>query len=185
MFRKIRPLIFVAGSLVSFGITETAGATLIGDQVRVTYLQNDAIIFGPLDAVVGDGVEFPGEISVDFGASRIDLSTENGLVFGTFDILFSDLDWIGEAGEIVGVEMTLDPELTGDVSFAPHSVTFSNTGGGPQNGGVFASFDLITRHTAVVPEPASIALFAAGITGLGLTGFGFTGRSYARRWRRT
>lgn len=168
MLRRLFSLIAFA-ALTSLGTTSQAHATLIGDEVRLSFVENGNITFGPAAAIVDDGIEFapPGGVSFDVSASRVDFLLDSVIVFGEIDYILSDLDWIGQPGEIVDVELTTDVGLDATASFTPDSVTLSITGGGVGQVTIFASIEIITQH-AEVPEPGSLALFSAGI---GLLGF--------------
>lgn len=160
-------------ALAFLGAAAPAQATLIGDEIQMTRFTPQGIDFGPVTAVVGDGPEFQISSSIfyDVSASRIDFiltetANPNGLFFGELDIVFSDLDWIGQPGEIVDIVLTTNPALSATASFTADSVTLEVTGGQVQ-ASTFASIELITRHVDV-PEPGSLALFTAGIGFLGL-----------------
>ncbi len=175
MFRKLRLKLLLMAGLMSFGVSGAANATLIGDEVTVAFVVDGVLVEGggPFTEIVGNGADpefnFGDETFVDVGASSI-LYTSDAVIFGGFELVLTDLDWTGESGEIVGVELTLAPNITGDASFTADSVTLSIIGGFLEGGiGVnkfLASIDIITEH-AVVPEPASLALFAAGLIGFG------------------
>ena len=55
-----------------------------------------------------------------------------------------------------------------DVSFDAHSVSLDI--GGNWSIGSFVRLDLVTRHAAAVPEPASLLTLAAGLLALGGAG---------------
>lgn len=165
------------GALIALAFLAAAApakATLVGDEIQFTrFNSNGDIVTGPDTAIVGEGPEFSFSTNIfyDVSASRIDFiltetANPNGLIFGSSMLVFSDLDWIGQPGVIVGIELTTVPAFDATASFTADSVTL-NVGGGQVQTSTYASIELITRH-AQVSEPGSLALFTAGIGFLGL-----------------
>ena len=168
-----------------------AYATLIGDTVTTSietpfpFSAATAESFWPttthqpsVSNTVGSGVEFfyaatqhqfP-YLKSDLSDSSITLSNAlaNGSTsFGLFALIsWTDLDWIGSTGEIVGFTLStvgtsnLD---SSDVAFGSNWVRLdiSNVGWSPNS---YATVDLITRHVGSVPDSGSTAI----LTGLGL-----------------
>ncbi|WP_218940278.1 PEP-CTERM sorting domain-containing protein [Denitrobaculum tricleocarpae] len=149
----------------------TAKATLIGDEVSLEIFSNGQSVLGPLTETVRGGVEFNprNRLTFDVGASSIEITSLIGPAgFATnIDFVFTDLDWVGEAGVIVDVLLN-SVQGIGSVSFTEDSVTFSVLEDDLVVPGVLASIELVTRHASVaVPEPATLALFGFGLAGLG------------------
>ena len=109
-------------------IPGTAKATLIGDEVNLEIFSNGQSVFGLLTETAGNGVEFNprNRLTFDVGASSIEIVSlvGPGRFATNVDFVFTDLDWVGEAGAIVDV--LLNPvQGIGSVSFTEDSVTFS------------------------------------------------------------
>lgn len=143
-----------------------AHATLIGDSVDLHVSEVGGGVLGPLTETVGAGVEYNlfDQVTIDVGASVIDFTVIDagvGSFVGSFDFLLSDLDWMDGNSIIAGVALTAFQGI-GSVAFTANSVTFSVLDGDPIANGALASIELMTRQVDV-PEPASLALFAAGL----------------------
>lgn len=168
MMKSFQRLAFAVAVALSATLPGTANATLIGDEVNLEVFSNGQSDSGLLTATVGDGVEFNPQnvLTFDVGASSIEIVSliPPARFSANVDFVFSDLDWVGEAGVIVDV--LLDPvQGIGSVSFTEDSVTFSVLERDRFNSGVLASIELVTRH-ASVPEPATLALLGLGLAGL-------------------
>ena len=172
-FTKFVGIAAVAGVCLS-GTPASAG--FLGHTVDADYRNPDLNSFYEdyPNAVVGAGVEFLalGFINVDLtdtdikfsyvGTSQFGPATFNGMVF--FDVL-------GTIDAITGVEVISSSfgVNASRVSFDADHV-FINWQGLPFSGletTLRVSFDAVTA-TPSVPEPASLTLIGAGLTGLGL-----------------
>jgi hypothetical protein len=107
-------------------------------------------------------------INVDIAAQSVWINQfpagGGGCCLNSWEIWLTDLDWVGMAGEIVGVEVAHD-DFGLNVTFGPDSVHFSFGGGIELPAqGLFAHVDLLTRH---VPEPTTMLLLGMGLLGLG------------------
>ena len=169
----------VAVTMLVFATT-SANASLIGDQINYEYLfPNTSSVFdqrfinvvaGNSDAVTSDLGTV--DLTVNPEGDSIELLlTQTGTppTFnpGTFNgARFSDLDWVGIPGEIIGVNLVTDfAGLTASrVSFTADSVSVNFVDLTMTQTTHFVSLQLETRH---VPEPASMALFGLGAAGLG------------------
>jgi len=167
-------------------------ATLIGDTVTAEVFGD--FHEGPEDAVV-NGFDFGDPDffdNPDFQFVVLDIAVfDQGAFFynileGTVEseetYLLTGLDWVGQSGEIVGIEefvwdnFSIDPVL----ATGPHSLSvtllsgteifpgtiFEGEGGGYSFDGGVVGVLLDVKHGAV-PEPSIIALFALGLLGLG------------------
>ena len=175
----------LGAALGTIALAGPAQATLIGQTVQLslggtisaTPNQTSAMVSagGPefvIDLFVGRAIE------IDVQDSFIDLHYNNvsnaGFGSGQFSITISGLTWAPDSGVVIGATV-LEFEDPSDPSpdlgpntatFTPSSVTLNVNG--DWEGQDRVRVDLITSHSQVLPEPASLALFGLSLLGLGV-----------------
>ena len=170
----------------------TAVASLIGDRIDFERVNGPPIPTNPYLGINYDAVQElvivgpewvdANGYTVDVGDSSIELLNQTTLSFlqWTFGAglspakwIWSDLEWVGEDGEIVGVSTSWSPNLVSNpesftVTHDAHSVTLEVTGGVGvrifRNG--WFKIDLEVEHSTI-PEPAPLALMGLGLAGIG------------------
>lgn len=164
----------LAAALI-IGATPAANASLIGDTVTVTNEFPLGTVTNTQLVVVTPGNEalsLGGAAFVDINAASIEIiwtrgvATRNGIFNG---YVFSDLDWLPDAGSIVGV--SLNTNIAGitlsDITFTTDSVAI-NVEGTSRTSDSFLDVLLTTTHGNRIPEPSTVLLFGIGLAGLGL-----------------
>jgi hypothetical protein len=174
-------LILVALAAVAVP-AERAGATLIGDEVQCAMAlathfcdPSSATVADPGDEfdIIQDGIPNIRALRANFSASQLELIWDVNLPVNN-EIQFSDLDWVGVSGVIVAVNLvgtsgpgTISGLTQANVNdVAAHGFDI-NLDGVTTDGGVIATFDIVTQH---VPEPGTAALLALGFVGVGFAG---------------
>lgn len=133
----------------SFGITNSAHGTLMGDSVAGSILNmrpNSSVIqFDPQSAVVGPGIEFVGkwlatvavfhmvwDVNVDIVGSTFqvgvfeitdDVNNLSSDPFPFFGIQLTDLNWNGLSDGILGVQQMSGGPGVNSILFTPNSIT--------------------------------------------------------------
>ncbi len=181
----IKKFAFAASVLGVFALTGPAHATLIGQTVQLslggtisaTPNQTSAMVSagGPefvIDLIVGRAIE------IDVQDSFIDFQYNNvsnaNFDTGNFSVTIGGLTWAPDPGVVIGAtvmefEDPSDPSPDlgpNTATFTPSSVTLNVNGN--WEGQDRVRVDLITSHSQVLPEPASLALFGLGLLGLGV-----------------
>lgn len=155
-------------------------ASLIGDEISLEWFFDvrGGSYDGPFTTIVtgddSDSIDFfsfndTKSFNVNPGSESIlitFLSTPNSFSTSSFNgLVISDLDWVvGGPGSIVGVN-AIDSEFTGfdpstDLSFTADSVSIDFAGFFiPENAEATLLLELNVTHDAVVPEPASLAVW--------------------------
>lgn len=175
------------GSILAAG---PARATLIGDfidfeRVNGPPIPGESIFYDAVQEEVIDGPEWTGfnGDQVDVADASITLrNVGNALFFFQWTFasglaparwIWSDLDWVGQEGEIVGVSASWTPNLVSNpenftLVHDAHSVTLEATHGAVTifPGGSF-TIDLEVEHTQAA-EPSTLFLFGIGIVAAAL-----------------
>jgi len=173
-------------------------AGLVGDDVKLTcsggnIVCDDSTDYGGETMATGTGSDGDFEFLVDaqglngsvmefdLGDSYIRMTNifrqdilvgEAGGVDSGPLFVFSDLDWLGLPGRIVGAQATISDRQLGDnftLSFTDDSVTLDFDG----EPGVTTRIDrnefiTVSLETEHIPAPATIGLFGLGLVGLGV-----------------
>ena len=189
-FKKATLTAVVAAAL-SLGLSLPANASLIGDTITITSMANFPVDTWTDIVVVGAGVElvggdasnhsntfqgqnfaalFPGD-SIDVGANSITFvyAALGGPSFPyAFIVDFSGLDWLPIAGTLQQVVVAGgDMGLVGSNISLIMASSFQFQGSVDLANGAKFTLDLTATHDEiVVPEPAALPLFAAGLMGL-------------------
>ena len=181
----IKKLAFAASVLGAFVLAGPAQATLIGQTVQLslggtisaTPNQTSATVSagGPefvIDLIIGRAIE------IDVQDSFIDFQYNNvsGAIFGTgnFSVTIGGLTWAPDPGVVIGATvMEFEDPRDPSPDFGPNTATFTPSSvtlnvNGDWEGQDRVRVDLITSHSQVLPEPASLALFGLGLLGLGV-----------------
>lgn len=184
----MKALTRILAVLVFTGWAGTTHAGLIGDTIQISEHLSTLPIYGygitdSNPTVVSPGVEsyltYFGDnaFALNVEAESISISTLSYTGFrlswhdGTRDldrfVTFDDLDWVGVAGSIIGVDLVTTGTILGlaldDIEFTANSISIDL---GDIAFGARASLrvNLITTH---VPTPATLTLFALGLAALG------------------
>ncbi len=176
MFGKLTKLLL----LTTLMLPLASHASLIGDSIDVSFTSPEGS-GSANDVEVTSGIEFEGPGFGLIEGEFLDITSDSiiAAVIEPFDpggavYEFTSLDWVGETGQIVGVELTLDGVVgleSSDVTFGDDfvrvDVTDVDKASDVDRG--FATIRLITQHQSTsVPEPTSLALLCGGFFGLGL-----------------
>ncbi len=160
---------FIVALAMVVGTPAVGIASLIGDEVNFQCTN-----CGPRtndDFVVVEGASELSlfnqlEIDVEAETLRVDWIFTSSSIISDLNLVWSDLDWVGSPGEIVGVHV--DPTSTwglgATVSFTADSVTLTNNNDRTVIPGDFWMARLEVNHS--VPEPSTYAMAAAALAGL-------------------
>lgn len=162
----MRRLIFLAAVCMAAG---SASASLIGDEIDArwqfeTVDQTTTYLVGP--GIEGDPWVGFATLDIDANSFGVDYTDPNivGQADGTV-WTFSDLDWIGTPGEIIGFDVSTnwtgwsDDFVTFGTDFV--RVDFLNNVGFDGNTD-FWVLELETKHDVVIPEPSAALTFGLG-----------------------
>lgn len=164
----------IAGGFLLCAAT-AANASLIGDTITVTNESPLGTILNSQFVVVteaNEAVSLGGAAFADINAASIEIIWTRGVATrnGPFNgYVFSDLDWLPDAGSIVGVSLVtnIDGITMQDVTFTADSVAIDTEGTARTNTS-FLNVFLETSHSSQIPEPGTLAMFGLGLAGLGL-----------------
>ena len=171
----------------------SASASLITDDVFAKFSFSNGQVFFNTTKTVGPGIEFT---DFDGGAARFDLDVEDnfalfritnifdgGLGIGGTQLLeISDLDWVNNPGEVIGVTITQtvlgpfpsnNPSFVGSFGLDSVTVDFQGPVMGFSAPGEIKEWriNILTRHASPIPEPTSLTLLAIGA--VSLVGYGW------------
>ena len=184
--RRFKTLLFILLllSFMGLGIVGSANASLIGDIVTVSILILDinnsprinasgsnTIPVAAGDTDTSDAFSLSGFQIDPFGAGVNITRTGTPFGFGSpSNIVFSDLDWLPDPGQVTGVNVTsnLSSLLPPNTSFTNNSATVGFTGSFGANGWLTNETLTITVDAShsPVPTPSAMLLFGSGLAGL-------------------
>ncbi len=188
----MRTVITIAVAIaVTFVLAPAAEATLIGDDIVVTWFSPNlgSVFAGPDVITVVDGgspeIECVGngggtsticgggnfftDASFDFGASSITYDQIPGPFYGSAafnGFEFSDLDWTDGPGRVVGFTLT-----TGIAGLDPSRVTFGDDFVRVNMEGLGTGRFVVDLDVEHVPEPGVLSLVGIGLLGFALRRF--------------
>ena len=170
----MKKTILTAALLATTGVAQSATYDFVGTfQMRDPtgmLMQNDTTLTGAIDFDMGTGTGTASIVSTMpfFGsmwtAYDIGFQVTGPSTFGV-DMLF---DW----GATTGIHVTLDMSMTMNVDGTIDFITLDGPSadgiaGNPMDNGPFPGFNAaFSFHTAPIPVPASVWLFASGLLGL-------------------
>ena len=176
MFKLVPPRVVALMGIGMLAFAPSAHASLIGDTITV---QMTGDFGATTNVVVGNGVEIGSDFGnlidpefIDIGSESVSGHWEAVLFANPQTIILSDIDWVGMAGEIVGIDnfMSQDANFTESaISFTPHSITIDVSGLVAEGDW---SFDIVADHAVTpgqteIPEPPAFAILGIGLAGLG------------------
>lgn len=161
--RTLAILTFLVGSSAAI-----QAGPFLAQTVRITQEYNGTAYAGPLDVVVGPGVEvasFGGYYSVDLADTNVLLTFLLGTQYGGFTFNgFHLTDQVGVIPDFTSVTLastTLPGFDSSRITFDANNI-FVNMAGLTSSTGQIISLD-VTAAGGTVPEPSSLFLAVAGI----------------------
>ena len=171
-----------AAAMFALASAAPVHANLIGDTIFADFTSATGHSISPGSAVVvnngaivlftvDDGTDDDFDVRVENGNRFIFQSVSSATLFGAGNLLeFTDLDWVGQSGSIVGVSLVNEVDMfsldASNLSFTANSLTIDFGGVSFATGGT-SGFDVLldVQHNAA-PVPSSFALLGIAVLGM-------------------